>query len=291
MKAKKWLVIVTFLATIISLAGAFCFNYCCKYMEFWVNLSFAIFGSAALGLLMSLVEYFAAKRDALERYYRAADNLYKIYSKAQYFIVYEPLELVKAYFSETRSIFNESFPAKNALFEYMNAKWKMTVDIPEPEYSQFAQQEFDCVVATYRDQLVRTMETYILIADQSKWELESAYGELDFLISNGSLRGEIYNRIHSPIQEYYKFIAEKAYHFRSFMQAKNGNVAAMIGFVDEIQQKYYKTDIRVDQNGKMIIVYRQFIDELDNQLRWLLSRINREEYVPCKAEPYLGYSI
>ena len=291
MKAKKWLVIVTFLATIISLAGAFCFNFVCKYMEFWVNLSFAIFGSAALGFLMSLVEYFAAKRDALERYYRAADKLYKIYAKAQYFVVHEPLELVEAYFSETRSIFNTSFPAKKALFEYMNAKWKMTVDIPEPEYSQFAQLEFDRIVATYREQLEKTMEAYVSIAEQSQWELDSTYGELDFLISNRLLRGEIFNRIHSPIQEYGKFIAEKAFHFRGFMQAENGNVATMIGFVDEIQQKYYKTDIRVDQNGKMIIVYRQFIDELDNQLRWLLSRINGEEYVPCKAEPYLGYSI
>ena len=239
MKAKKWLVIVTFLATIISLAGAFCFNFVCKYMEFWVNLSFAIFGSAALGFLMSLVEYFAAKRDALERYYRAADKLYKIYAKAQYFVVHEPLELVEAYFSETRSIFNTSFPAKKALFEYMNAKWKMTGDMPEPEYSQFAQLEFDRIVATYREQLEKTMEAYVSIAEQSQWELDSTYGELDFLISNRLLRGEIFNRIHSPIQEYGKFIAEKAFHFRGFMQAENGNVATMIGFVDEIQQKYY----------------------------------------------------
>ncbi len=291
MKEKKWLVVITFSITLISLAGAFYFNFICKYMEFWMNLSFALFGSAALGFLMSLVEYFSAKRDTLERYYRAAENLYNIYSKAQYFVVHEPLELVKAYFSETRNIFNKSFPAKKALFEYMNAEWKIAVDIPEPEYSQFAQQEFERVTASYREKLIDTMETYILIAEQSKWELESTYGELDFLVSNDSLREEIYNRIHSTIQEYHKCIAEKAYHFRSFMQAENGNVAAMIGFVDEIQQKYYKTDVIVGQDSKMIVVYRVFIDELDNQLRWLLSRINREEYVPCKAEPYMGYNI
>lgn len=290
MRTKKRLVLVTFPATLISFICTFYFYFACDGMEFWVNLSFAILGSSLLGFLMSLTEYFVERRDALEEYYHAASNLYKMYAKIQYYVVHEPINLVEAYFNEAQSLFNESLPAKEELFEYMNTIWKKTIDIPEPEYSQWAQQEFDRVIQSYQDSLVKTLKGYIFIARQNLWELESAYGRLDFIFLNNSLRREIYNRIHAPIQEYQKFVADKAYHFRSFIQAKNGNMAFMIGLVDEIQRKYYKTKERCNENIKTIYVYRQFVDRLDNQLGWLLSRIYKKEFVPCKVKPYLSIS-
>ena len=88
MKVKKRLVIATCTASIISILLAVLFQFfitrigrCGEVSSFMVNLSFAIFGSEVLGFIMSIVEYFVAKKHALENYYLEALKTYNIFSK------------------------------------------------------------------------------------------------------------------------------------------------------------------------------------------------------------------
>ena len=67
MKAKKWLTIITLCVSIFSLSVACIIgkdSNCISY-----DVSMALLGSAVLGFIMSLTEYYVEKRKAMERFF------------------------------------------------------------------------------------------------------------------------------------------------------------------------------------------------------------------------------
>ena len=66
MKAKKWLTIITLCVSIFSLSVACIIgkdSNCISY-----DVSMALLGSAVLGFIMSLTEYYVEKRKAMEEF-------------------------------------------------------------------------------------------------------------------------------------------------------------------------------------------------------------------------------
>ena len=89
MKAKKWITIITFGVSIGSLICA-TITACDEKYDLFYDVSMAIFGSALLGFIMSLIEYFVERRKTMEYFLTAA---YKIY-----------VQLRKIKYSESRPI-------------------------------------------------------------------------------------------------------------------------------------------------------------------------------------------
>ena len=77
MRGKKWLTIITFGCTVIALIIAFAVGKdsgCITY-----DIAMAVFGSALLGFIMSLTEYFVEKRNAMECFWQESrDALIKL---------------------------------------------------------------------------------------------------------------------------------------------------------------------------------------------------------------------
>lgn len=297
MRAKKYLVITTAIISIIALLTALIFEYCFNRMGFWVNLSFAIFGSSSLGFIMSLVEYLVERRKSLETYYLATFDLIKVFATVKYFMIREPKELLTAYFNESDlippkiySFEEQKRPAKEALFAYMLENWKSTIDIPEPEFSDFARKKFKEEMEWYKNSLIETIDSYLLISEGGKQNLENAYGNLNFLFGNKHLRNEIYGKIHLPIQEYMHDILKMGFHFRTFKESENGNIAVMIDFIDQLQNKYFQTIFKVDDHYKTTIVYRKLIDKLSDNAEWLRCKTYHKSLVLPEHEPYLSFS-
>lgn len=65
MKAKKWVTLITAGISVISLICAIVANCACVNLPLMYDISMAIFGSALLGFIMSLIEYFAERRKAM----------------------------------------------------------------------------------------------------------------------------------------------------------------------------------------------------------------------------------
>lgn len=101
MKAKKWLIIITGVISFLSIMCAFWFD--CIGNQFFMNFSFAIMGSAILGGIMSLTEYFVTKKQALEQYYLASYDILKQIEKVKYFFADEPIDLIIEFFHEKRT--------------------------------------------------------------------------------------------------------------------------------------------------------------------------------------------
>lgn len=299
MKAKKRLVIATLIASGISLLLAFLFQFfftgigrCGEVSAFVVNFSFAVFGSALLGFIMSLVEYFVSKKHALENYYLEALRVYNLFSKIEFLLITEPKELLMDHFSnEMRDVFlSKSNNLDNdKLFDYMKIIWQNTIDIPEPELSDYTIKKFNEYIKSFIERLSICLDSYIEISNEKIAFLDTAYAEFDFMFCNKSLRSKIYKGIHKPFSEHKKMIEEKAFHFRTYKKAKNGNTAVMIDLIDELQQKFFTVDKETDECFEVFIVHRHFLDEMENKLEKLRCCINHEEYKPIIHYAHLQY--
>jgi len=295
MTAKKRLIFVTGIASAISMVSAAVFAFIADN-DFWTNFSFAVFGSSLLGFIMSLVEYFVEKRSALEEYYLAAVDLTKIYSHAKYFFIGEPKTLLLEYFTEQQTMLAKSvlseqkiFPAKDKLLQHMRNVWANTIDIPEPEFSQYVSLQFNEEIQKYNIALQETLESYIQIAVADFRILENAFGKINFLFTNHRFRKKIYSDIHSPLREYHRVLSRKTYQFKSFLKAQNGNTAAMIDIVVELQERYYKIVKQSDEYTETVTVYQQFLDDINDKIEWLRCKMYRKEYEPTKQTPFEQY--
>ena len=68
MAAKKWVTIVTFVCTIEVIIFIVIFKLYCLENNIVYDISLAVFGSALLGFVMSLVEYFSERKNAMEQF-------------------------------------------------------------------------------------------------------------------------------------------------------------------------------------------------------------------------------
>lgn len=293
MTTKKKLVFTTCILSVFSIIMAIFFNYVFHF-EFWTNFSFAIFGSALLGFIMSLVEYRVERKRALEEYYLNSSKLINIFSKAKYFISIAPSELLINYYNElanSNPMFNanDNSSAKEDLFEFMHNIWINTIDIPEPDFSDFEKQEFDKFTENIKKELIETVSSYITISETDLSQLEMAYGNLDFLFGNRKLRAKVFSDIHKPLQEYKKYIDEKVYHFRGFMNSQYNNFGVIIKLIDDIQLKYFKIINTSDEYMFRITVYKDFLDKITDNTNWLKCKIYHQNHSEDKHTPLIGY--
>ena len=75
MKAKKWLTIITGCISLLSLIAALIIGKTSNCILY--DISMAIFGSALLGAIMSLTEYFVERRKAMEQFWDEARKVLK----------------------------------------------------------------------------------------------------------------------------------------------------------------------------------------------------------------------
>lgn len=175
------------------------------------------------------------------------------------------------------------------LFDYMKIIWQNTIDIPEPELSDYTIKKFNEYIKSFIERLSICLDSYIEISNEKIAFLDTAYAEFDFMFCNKSLRSKIYKGIHKPFSEHKKMIEEKAFHFRTYKKAKNGNTAVMIDLIDELQQIFFTVDKETDECFEVFIVHRHFLDEMENKLEKLRCCINHEEYKPIIHYAHLQY--
>lgn len=93
MRGSKWLSIITFGVSAVALVGVLILH-SMEYLSLIYDISLAVFGSALLGFIMSLVGYFAVKCIAMEAFYQEALKVVSTLGKAKYFLTDQPTGLV-----------------------------------------------------------------------------------------------------------------------------------------------------------------------------------------------------
>lgn len=98
MKAKKWLSIITFGCSIISAIIAFLIGK--PSNSIFYDFSMAVFGSALLGFIMSIIEYNVERRTAIEAFWIESRKALAKLRKIKYFNADAPLDKILNCFAE-----------------------------------------------------------------------------------------------------------------------------------------------------------------------------------------------
>lgn len=123
----------------------------------------------------------------------------------------------------------------------------------------------------YKDDLEKTMNIVLKMNEFNYKDLDMSYGNIDFLLTYKKQREYIYNNIYSKITNIRKIISEKAFHFKEYNKASNGNLRVMKHFVEEIDDKFMFRSVEEvfneeGENHKIAYVYNKLTVEILEEL-------------------------
>ncbi|MBP1905082.1 hypothetical protein J2Z32_001707 [Paenibacillus turicensis] len=225
MRSPKWLTIITFVISATSLIGTILLH-SKEQMLLIYNISLALFGSAVLGFIMSLTEYFAVKRKAMELFYEEAIQAIILIGKANY------------YFDDDDS-----------------------------------------------NKVEKLIDYYIELHNKNWTNLKNAYGNLDFIFSNRSLRKWTYESIYIPIIHFKKSIGVPAWHFQLYKSGE-GNIAVCKTLLQEMNKNWFVAKEIKDENSHTITVYRKHYNDLSNAVEHFRCKIYGQFFEPEELTPY-----
>ena len=197
MKAKKCLTIITVVITVLSLFLAIIIgknSNCITY-----DISMAIFGGAALGFIMSLTEYYAERRKAMEEFFLQATNVLNELRKIKYLDVDAPINLIVDAINEDESntwkkkshLSSDdkkiSVSAKKQLISWYKEKG-LFFKGKNVDANMEAKQLYESKISGYKEVFLQCMDSYQEAALVELGNLDNAYGNLDFIIANKCIR-------------------------------------------------------------------------------------------------------
>ena len=139
----------------------------------------------------------------------------------------------------------------------------------------------------YMDSLQYCMDSYCHVASTELGQLDNAYGNLDFIISNHSIREYAYNDIFDKMRKFVYQFREEAYHFNLLNDGK-GNFAVCASKVVDLNKLFFATK-DVEAHGYVnTLVYQTAFDEIESELEKFRCQIYKAKYVPVKASPISG---
>ena len=227
MKAKKWLTIITLLFCVVSAVVALCTNK--KVYDFFM----AIFGSALLGFIMSLIEYFTERRNAMEKFLIAAYKLKNEFYKLKYIDLDDPKDLIiDCIVEEEKNKYYQNLSEKfgKDLSNIDHSKRNYYISwIKENEVLTFLEDEnidekllqvYNQRIEVCKKTFDERMDMYIKFGRISIDDLLNAYGNLDFVFGNKTLRTKAYKSIYLKFKEFKGNILSKACFFNMLKEEK-----------------------------------------------------------------------
>lgn len=292
MKAKKWLTIITGCISLSSFVAALSIGKTSSSICY--DIAMAIFGSALLGTIMSLTEYFVERRKAMELFWAEARKALKELRKIRYINVDAPNNLICACFSEEESNklrkelpdCDQSESAKNSLISWFeeNAVIPFTEEDGVDADWEWIYAER---IAYYRREYQRAIDTYVTAANIDIGQLSNAYGGLDFFF-NKSIRQKAFNDIYQKMQKFKNCLLAESYHF-NLLEEKHGRFSVCANKAYKICQLAFTEKKEVIDGFSETVVYQGLFDEVEDSLEWFRCKIYRnEKYKSVNKIPILG---
>ena len=219
MRAKKWLTIITCVCSFLSLIIALIIGKSSNAIAY--DIALAVFGSALLGFIMSLTEYFTERRNAMERFW----------------------DLARRALNQLRKI------------EYI-------------EYSiheRMSEEEQNSWIDSKGKEAEKCLDSMIAAGEMDLGDLGNAYGNMEFLFRNGSLRMNAYNKIYKEIMDVRNLLAEQLYHFKLHKNGE-GNFFVCIDKASKICETIYEKRVNDNPGIKSYSIYQTRFDDIADAL-------------------------
>ena len=280
MKAKKRLTIITLVITVLSLIIAIIIGKnsdCIIY-----DISMSIFGGATLGFIMSLTEYYVERQRAMEEFWIQAINILNELKKIKYLDVDAPINLIADAINEENSnAWREKFPflnddekisvsAKKKLISWCeeNAIVPFDKNADAMELEKLYESQMD----GYKEVFFQCMDSYREASKIELGNLDNAYGNLDFLVANHTIRTKAYNEIFDKMRSIRNEIFLANTHFELWKHGK-GNFVFCTDKVIEINKKLFIEEKSEEENVVSVSIYQKEFDDIEESLEKFRRKI------------------
>ncbi len=284
MKAKKWVTFITFGVSVFSLICSIIAKYVC--VDLMYDISMAIFGSALLGFIMSLIEYFAERRKAMEDFLRAAYKVYVQLRKIKLLKLDQPRDLILDCISEEQHNkqwekcdgetakalgFGATHKKRDAYIAWMQENEPMSFSESD-DIEAILIQIYNERIEDYSNMFMKYMDMYIAASKIDLEDLSNAYGNLDFLFCNKKIRLSAFESIYSKLQEYRNKIKLEVFHFDMVKDGK-GNFGVCCKKIIELNDFFFETKTTQNDGREWTTVYQRKFDDLSDQIEEFRSKI------------------
>ncbi|MDF2854643.1 MAG: hypothetical protein K0Q87_494 [Neobacillus sp.] len=277
MSAKKWLTIITAFCTLLGLVLAIVFD--CGGISLGYDIALATFGSALLGFIMSLTEYFSERRKAMECFWKEARITLSELRKAKPIVIAEPEELLLSCFAEecnNKKVkqYGERIAASLGLtikHEAMDAyiKWIETNEVmnfrEDDDITKILDELYESRIKAARIHFESIIKSYIELSHISIFELDNAYGNLNFLFANKRIRLNAYNDIFDKMRKIKVDICNETFHFNLWKEGK-GNFVVCAKKTIEVSDMLFETKKSKTGGLEHESIYQTLFDDIDDAL-------------------------
>ena len=275
MRAKRWVTLVTFSLTLVSIVLIIKFkNFECD-VEY--DIAMAIFGSSILGCIMSFVEYFSERKRAMEEFYQEAIRILAKFRKAKPLQLTEPEELIRnCIFEKMKNDDYVSFGMDDEVQYTEKVKYLEWLKKYKPEIFIGAGADEEKIYQTKIEEAETMIKdciyNYSKLAHISFAKLDSAYGNLDFLVANHTIRMKAYNEIFDKMRSIRNEIFLANTHFELWKHGK-GNFVFCTDKVIEINKKLFIEEKSEEENVVSVSIYQKEFDDIEESLEKFRRKI------------------
>ena len=276
MRAKKWLSIITLGCSVIALAVVIEKPAC----GLAYDIALAVFGSALLGFIMSLVEYLIERRHAMEVFWDEARKALAKLRTIKYIDIDAPIDLVRACFQEERSnsfakLFDSGIKdeAKKALVTWYEEN-KMMCWTEYDDIDAELEKYYSSKIESYKESFMKCIRSCVEAAGVDLGPLGNAYGNLDFIFGNNSVRKSALNRIYNPVYSFRELLREELYHFNLLLNGQ-GSLPVCAEKAYSIIQKVFTEEMQTGCGFESKVVYQSLFDDVDKALEDFRCEIYR----------------
>lgn len=260
---------------------------------FGKTISSGIFTSAFVTFLIARGDYLYERQKSLINMYLESEELQRAFSKIKYIIPDEPKELVRDLLGELDS--NEISEKNNQFFrnqfenienpekatEMYEAYYSPNSHVAETKFKEYLWEHTEgnikemfasdieakekyldekCREKTekYNQELEEVMKSYITFKDVRTKELTAAYGGLDFIFANKSIRQHIFEKLYEKQTKQVNKIKNRIYYFESYFAGNGANKALLFDWAWELQCSL----VSEDENA----YYRQYLYDVDSEM-------------------------
>lgn len=274
MRLKIFLMFITLFITVMNIIVIFLFHAGNIESELMYDLSLAIIGSAVLGFLYSLVEYYDSKRLILEK----IDNLsWKIKTKIELirpFTPFEPIDLlIKCFNEESNNEFKRKVEidcddnAKQAFISHLVQNGHITAEIVS-EYEEKCEDFYDFKMKKYKCEIEKIMRSYIELSKLRVDELTEAFKSLNYVFGFQKYN-YIENEIIQPILSIMDSIRASTFHFEEYFSSKDKSVAPCLLKLNELQVALFESTKTYENHIITTTIKPMFTSKLEASINHL----------------------
>lgn len=296
MKVKKWLSITTLGCSLVSAILAVLIGKSLNCI--WYDFSMAVFGSALLGFIMSIIEYNVARRTAMELFWQEAGKALGELRKIKYFNTDTPLDKIIDCFSEEQhnafvdrwgdtgdTVFAKAeHTKKDDLISWFEENIPMSFS-SDDDIDVILNAHYKSSMASYRQDIQKVIDSCLAAADIDLGALDNAYGDMDFFVNRNIRNNLAYSQIYNKIREYRNLALAEKYHFQLLNEGK-GNFAVCAKKALDICDRVFKVKESSADIYNSKIVYQTAFDDIDDALEDFRCRIYyKKQSLPVEHIP------